>query len=60
MQVRSDQFALNGERVIHTPTGSVFWLAGQILCCDPGVEMRGSHLKEIREEAWRIICELFA
>ena len=28
--------------------------------CDPGVEMRGSHLKEIREEAWRIICELFA
>lgn len=60
MQVNSDQFALNGERVIHMPTGSIFWLAGRILCCDPGMEMRGGHLKEIKEEAWRLISELFA
>ena len=62
MKVMTEQFVLEGDRLIHTPTGATFWLGDKdIVCCEPGhlnLETGDDYkLDELKEEAWRIMLK---
>jgi hypothetical protein len=62
MKVMAEQFALEGDKLTHTPTGATFWLGDKdVVCCEPGrlnLETGDDYkLDELKEEAWRIMLK---
>jgi hypothetical protein len=62
MKVMTEQFALEGDKLTHTPTGATFWLGEKdVVCCEPGrlnLETGDDYkLDELKEEAWRIMLK---
>jgi hypothetical protein len=61
MKVMAEQFALEGDKLIHRPTGATFWLGDKnIVCCEPGrlnLQTGDDYkLDELKDEAWRIMA----
>ena len=60
MKVTMEQFVLDGEKLVHSPTGATFWLGEKdVVCCeqgrlnlDTGDDYR---LDELKKEAWHIM-----
>jgi hypothetical protein len=62
MKVSAEQFQLNGDRLIHTPTGAVFWMGKKdVVLCERGVAgqmLRNGHeydIEELKQAAWKIL-----
>ena len=60
MKVMTEQFALDGDKLTHTPTGATFWLGDKdVVACERGRLKVGADddysLDELKEVAWRIM-----
>ena len=61
MKVMAQQFMLQGDKLIHAPTGATFWLGDKdVECCEQGhlnLETGDDYkLDELKDEAWRIMA----
>jgi hypothetical protein len=61
MKVMAEQFMLEGDKLIHRPTGATFWLGDKnMVCCEPGrlnLQTGDDYkLEELKDEAWRIMA----
>jgi hypothetical protein len=61
MKVMAEQFVLQGDKLVHTPTGATFLLGDKdVVCCDQGhlhLETGDDYkLDELKDEAWRIMA----
>ena len=61
MKVMAEQFMLQGDKLIHAPTGATFWLGDKdVECCEQGhlnLETGDDYkLDELKDEAWRIMA----
>lgn len=61
MKVSADQFELNGDRLMHVPTGAEFWAAEKdVVLCDEGTAgkplPKGDDYdpEDIKKMAWEI------
>jgi hypothetical protein len=59
MKVMAEQFELDGDKLIHVPTGATFWIGDKnIVCCERGRLNLPTgddyKLEELADEAWRI------
>lgn len=60
MKVMREQFVLEGDKLVHTPTGATFWLGEKdVVCCEQGrlkLDTGDDYmLDELKDEAWRIM-----
>ena len=60
MKVSAEQFVVDGDKLIHSPTGATFWLGDKdVTLCDAGVsDLASGHdyqIDELKNEAWRIM-----
>ena len=61
MKVMKEQFALDGDKLTHTPTGATFWLGDKdVVACEQGRLKLNTgddyDLDELKEAAWRIMA----
>jgi hypothetical protein len=61
MKVMAEQFVLDGDKLTHAPTNSMFWLGDKdIVRCEPGrLNLQTGNdykLEELKDEAWRIMA----
>ena len=61
MKVMKEQFALDGDKLTHTPAGATFWLGDKdVVACEQGRLKLNTgddyDLDELKEEAWRIMA----
>jgi hypothetical protein len=60
MKVTTEQFVLDGEKLVHSPTGATFWLGERdVVCCEQGrlnLDTGDDYkLDDLKKEAWRIM-----
>lgn len=60
MKVAAEQFVVDGDKLIHSPTGATFWLGEKdVALCDAGSpDLASGHdykIDELQNEAWRIM-----
>jgi hypothetical protein len=62
MKVSPEQFQLNGDRLTHSPSGAVFWMAEKdVVLCKHGVAgqmLESGHkydIEELKQTAWQIL-----
>ena len=60
MKVSAEQFMVDGDKLVHSPTGATFWLGDKdVALCDAGsLDLASGHdyeLDELKNEAWRIM-----
>jgi hypothetical protein len=60
MKVTMEQFVLDGEKLVHSPTGATFWLGEKdVVCCEQGrlnLDTGDDYkLDELKKEAWHIM-----
>ena len=62
MKVSAEQFVVDGDKLIHSPTGATFWLGEKdVALCDAGnPDLPSGHdynIDELKNQAWRIMVE---
>jgi hypothetical protein len=60
MKVSPEQFVVDGDKLVHSPTGATFWLGDKdVALCDAGSpDLASGHdysTEELKNEAWRIM-----
>jgi hypothetical protein len=60
MKVMAEQFLPDGNKLIHAPTGAIFWLGEKDVACSEQDHLRlqtgdDYKLEELKDEAWRIL-----
>jgi hypothetical protein len=60
MKVMAEQFVLEGDKLVHQPTGATFWLGEKDVCCEGGrlnLQTGDDYkLEDLKDEAWRIMA----
>jgi hypothetical protein len=61
MKVNAEQFARDGDKLVHAPTGATFWLGEKdVVCCEEGrLSLAGNDYKldELKDQAWLLMHE---
>ena len=60
MKVSAEQFVVDGDKLVHSPTGATFWLGDKdVALCDAGSpDLASGHdynIDQLKGEAWRIM-----
>jgi hypothetical protein len=60
MKVSAEQFLVEGDKLVHSPTGATFWLDDKdVALCEAGSpDLASGHdynIDELKGEAWRIM-----